>query len=59
MLINYGKLIPGEGAKIKKIIKFIHENAANITTRILSINNQYIIYARKKDRYFHKIFAFK
>ena len=44
MLIKYRKLILGKGAKIKKIIKFIHENGANITMRILSINNQFIIY---------------
>ena len=37
-----------KGAKIKKIIKFIHKSTADITMRILSINNEYIIYARKK-----------
>ena len=54
MLINYGKLFPGKGEKIKKIIKFIHKNAANITIRVSSINNQYIIYARKKIDIFMK-----
>ena len=54
MLINYGKLILGKGAKIKKIIKFIHKNGANITIRILSINSRCIIYARKKVDIFMK-----
>ena len=41
--------------KTKRIMTFIQENAAaNISIRILSVNNQYINYARKMIDIFMK-----